>query len=82
MSGFISSAGENYLLSLVANAQPALPIYYFGLVKKESSGNDRMTELMVEIQKGAKAFLKQEYTYVAVFVAVMAVPALGAIVLV
>ncbi|HAS11122.1 MAG TPA: sodium-translocating pyrophosphatase, partial [Acidimicrobiaceae bacterium] len=62
-----------YLALVSALAGLGLAFYYFGLVKKESSGNERMTELMLEIQAGAKAFLKQEYTYVAIFVVVLAV---------
>jgi K(+)-stimulated pyrophosphate-energized sodium pump len=62
-----------YLALVSALAALGLAFYYFGLVKKESPGNDRMRELMVEIQNGAKAFLTQEYTYVAIFVVVLAV---------
>jgi K(+)-stimulated pyrophosphate-energized sodium pump len=62
-----------YLALASALAGLALAFYYFGLVKKESPGSPRMVELMEEIALGARAFLKQEYTYVAVFVAVMAV---------
>ncbi len=62
-----------YLALVSALAGLGLAFYYFGLVKKESPGNPRMVELMEEIALGARAFLKQEYTYVAVFVAVMAV---------
>ena len=36
------------------------------------AGNERMVFLMGEIQKGARAFLKQEYTWIAGFVVVMA----------
>ena len=62
-----------YLALVSALAGLGLAAFYFGAVKKESSGNARMTELMEEIALGARAFLKQEYTYVAAFVAVMAV---------
>ncbi len=62
-----------YLALASALAGLGLAFYYFGLVKKESPGNPRMVELMEEIALGARAFLKQEYTYVAVFVVVMAV---------
>ena len=62
-----------YLALLSALAALGLAFFYFGQVKKASPGNDRMVELMVAIQDGAKAFLRQEYTYVAVFVAVMSV---------
>ena len=62
-----------YLALVSALAGLGLAFFYFGLVKKESPGNERMQELMLAIQDGAKAFLRQEYTYVAIFVAVMAV---------
>ena len=62
-----------YLALASAFAGLGLAAYYFAAVKKESPGNPRMVELMEEIAKGARAFLKQEYTYVAIFVAVMAV---------
>ncbi len=45
--------------------------YFFQDVKKASPGNERMVFLMTEIQKGARAFLKQEYTWVSGFVVVM-----------
>jgi K(+)-stimulated pyrophosphate-energized sodium pump len=61
------------LALLSALAALGLAAFYFTAVKKEDPGNDRMVELMTAIQDGAKAFLKQEYTYVAIFVAIMAV---------
>ena len=62
-----------YVALLSALAGLGLAAFYFGAVKKEDPGTPRMVELMEEIAAGARAFLKQEYTYVAVFVAVMAV---------
>jgi len=50
-----------------------LAFYFFGLVKKESPGDERMVFLMTEIQKGARAFLKQEYTWVSAFAVAMLV---------
>ncbi len=47
--------------------------YYYTSVKKADPGNERMVYLMNEIQSGAKAFLKQEYTWVTGFVVVLAV---------
>jgi len=47
--------------------------YFFQDVKKADPGNARMVHLMTEIQKGAKAFLNQEYKWVSVFVLAMAV---------
>ncbi len=62
-----------YYALVSALAALALAGYFFNEVKKASPGNERMVFLMTEIQKGAKAFLKQEYTWVSGFVVVMAV---------
>lgn len=61
-----------YLAALSAIAALILAGYYYKSVKANSPGNDRMVFLMTEIQKGAQAFLKKEYSWVAVFVAVLA----------
>ena len=42
-------------------------------MKSAPPGNDLMVRIMNEIQSGARAFLKQEYTWVAGFVVIMAV---------
>ncbi len=47
--------------------------FFFSSVKKASPGDERMVFLMTEIQKGARAFLKAEYTWVSVFVVIMIV---------
>ena len=62
-----------YLAFLSALAALGLAVFFYGDVKKASPGNERMVYLMNEIQAGAKAFLRQEYTWVAVFVVVLAV---------
>jgi len=62
-----------YLALLSAIGALALAAFYFGAVKKESPGNARMVELMESIAEGARAFLRAEYTYVAIFVVVMMV---------
>ncbi|MEM9130754.1 MAG: sodium-translocating pyrophosphatase [Actinomycetota bacterium] len=62
-----------YLAFLSALAALGLAAFFFQNVKAASPGNDRMVFLMNEIQAGARAFLKQEYTWVAGFVVVMAV---------
>jgi K(+)-stimulated pyrophosphate-energized sodium pump len=62
-----------YLALLSALAALVLAAFFFQNVKKADPGNERMVFLMTEIQKGAKAFLRQEYTWVAGFVVVMAV---------
>ena len=62
-----------YLAFVSALAALGLAAFFFQDVKKASPGSERMIFLMTEIQKGAKAFLKQEYTWVAGFAAVLAV---------
>ncbi|MEL6985420.1 MAG: sodium/proton-translocating pyrophosphatase, partial [Actinomycetota bacterium] len=62
-----------YLAFISALAALGLAAFFYTDVKKASPGNDRMVFLMNEIQTGAKAFLRQEYTWVAVFVVVLAV---------
>ena len=60
-----------YLAMISAVAGLLLAGYYYKSVESASPGNDRMVFLMKEIQKGARAFLKQEYTWVSVFVLAM-----------
>ena len=62
-----------YLAAVSAIAALGLAAFFFRYVGAASPGNDRMVFLMEEIQKGAQAFLKAEYTWVAGFVVVMAV---------
>ena len=62
-----------YLAALSALAGLVLAAYYYKLVEAASPGNDRMVFLMTEIQKGARAFLKKEYQWVAVFAVAMAI---------
>jgi len=47
-------------------------IYLYFYINKQSSGTDKMKEIADAIQEGAKAFLKVEFKYLAVFVAVVA----------
>ncbi len=62
-----------YLALISSLAALGLAGYFFADVKKASPGSDRMIFLMTEIQKGAKAFLRQEYTWVSGFAVVMAI---------
>lgn len=62
-----------YLALLSAVAGLGLATYFYTSVKAASPGSDRMIFLMTEIQKGARAFLKQEYTWVSIFVGAMMV---------
>ncbi len=49
-----------------------LAFYYTRVVLASPQGNERMVELSAAIREGAMAFLKREYTWVSVFVVVMA----------
>ena len=62
-----------YIALVSALAALALAAFYYKDVTSASPGNERMVALMNQIQAGARAFLRQEYTWVAGFVVVMAV---------
>jgi K(+)-stimulated pyrophosphate-energized sodium pump len=49
----------------------ALAAYFYTVVRRADPGNERMVELMQAIQVGARAFLRREYRWIAVFVALM-----------
>jgi K(+)-stimulated pyrophosphate-energized sodium pump len=58
---------------LTAIAGLALAAYFYTVVRKADPGNERMVELMHAIQEGARAFLRREYQWIAVFVVAMTV---------
>ena len=62
-----------YLALISALAGLGLAVFYFKSVGAASPGTDRMVMIMTEIQKGSRAFLNQQYRWVAGFVVVMAV---------
>ena len=62
-----------YLAMISAIASLLLAGYFFKSVESAPPGNERMVFLMNEIQKGARTFLKQEYTWVSVFVLAMVI---------
>ena len=62
-----------YLAAASAIAALALAFYYYKKVEEAPPGDERMVFLMGEIQKGARAFLKKEYQWVAVFAVILAV---------
>ncbi|MCQ3808962.1 MAG: sodium-translocating pyrophosphatase [Acidimicrobiia bacterium] len=62
-----------YLAGLSAIIALLLAFFFYRVVKAAPPGNSRMVDLMNEIQAGAKAFLKQEYSWVAGFVVIMAI---------
>ena len=48
-------------------------LFLFNYVKGKDAGTEKMREIAGLIQEGSRAFLKTEYTYLGVFVAIMAV---------
>ena len=62
-----------YLAGGSAIAALLLAFFFYRNVAAASPGDDRMIFLMTEIQKGARAFLKKEYTWVAFFVTALAI---------
>ena len=62
-----------YVAMVSALAALALAAFYYKDVQSAPPGDERMVGLMHQIQAGARAFLRQEYTWVAGFVVVMAV---------
>ena len=62
-----------YIALVSALAALALAAFYYKNVSSAPAGNERMVSIMKQIQAGARAFLRQEYTWVAGFVVAMAV---------
>ena len=62
-----------YIALVSALAALVLAAFFYKDVQAAPPGNERMVSLMNQIQAGARAFLRQEYTWVAGFVVVMAV---------
>ncbi|MEX1006175.1 MAG: sodium-translocating pyrophosphatase [Acidimicrobiia bacterium] len=61
-------------IALVAGvAALGLAVFYTRAVLATSQGNERMVEIAAAIREGAMAFIRREYTWVAAFVAGMAV---------
>ncbi|MEX2655612.1 MAG: sodium-translocating pyrophosphatase [Acidimicrobiia bacterium] len=61
-------------VALVAGvAALGLAVFYTRAVLATSQGNERMVEIAAAIREGAMAFIRREYTWVAAFVAGMAV---------
>lgn len=62
-----------YLAAASAIAALALAAFFYKAVEAAPPGDDRMVFLMTEIQKGARAFLYKEYSWVAIFVVALAI---------
>ncbi len=62
-----------YIAVVAALSGLGLAFYFYGVVNKADPGNDRMQEIALAIREGSQTFLRTEYKWVAVFVAIMAV---------
>ncbi len=62
-----------YIALVAGGLALILAVYYTRVVLAADQGNERMIELATAIRQGAMAFLRREYTWVSVFVVVMAV---------
>jgi K(+)-stimulated pyrophosphate-energized sodium pump len=60
---------EPWLIAPIAAAISMLAgLYFYNYVNKQDSGTERMKEISAAIKEGSKAFLKREYTILAIFV--------------
>jgi len=65
---------EAWLLAPISAAISVLVgLYFYNYVNKKDSGTDKMKEISDLIRLGAAAFLRREYTTLAIFVSVVAV---------
>ncbi|MEA1901965.1 MAG: sodium-translocating pyrophosphatase [Actinomycetota bacterium] len=62
-----------YIALVAGVAALVLAVYFSRAVLAFPRGNERMVELSTAIRHGAMAFMKREYTWVSVFVVIMAV---------
>ncbi len=69
----MASTSFVYVAVVVALLALGLAVYFAKQVLAAPRGNARMIEISDAIREGAMAFLRREYTWVAVFVVVMAV---------
>jgi K(+)-stimulated pyrophosphate-energized sodium pump len=58
---------------ITASISILVAIYLYFYINKQSSGTEKMKEIADAIQEGARAFLKVEFKYLGMFVAVMAI---------
>jgi len=64
---------ELWLLAPISSVLSILVgLFLFNYVKNKDAGTDKMRDIAAAIQEGSRSFLKTEYTYLGVFVAIMA----------
>jgi K(+)-stimulated pyrophosphate-energized sodium pump len=62
-----------YLAPIVSIVSILLGVFLFNYVSSKDPGTEKMKNIAAAIQEGSRSFLKTEYTYLAVFVSVMAI---------
>ncbi|MGQ9531093.1 MAG: sodium-translocating pyrophosphatase [Candidatus Bathycorpusculaceae bacterium] len=62
-----------FIAPLSAIISIVVGLYFYRYVEKQESGTKRMQEIAIAIKEGADAFLRREYSILAMFVAVVAV---------
>jgi K(+)-stimulated pyrophosphate-energized sodium pump len=63
---------ESWLIAPISALVSILAgLYFYYFVNKQDSGTDRMKEIASAIRTGANAFLKREYTVLAIFVVIV-----------
>ncbi len=62
-----------YAVPVCALAALVFALILWSKLSKADAGNDRMKEIAAAIHEGAMAFMKREYTYLAIFVVVLTV---------
>ncbi len=61
-----------YTTLLITSLGLAYIVWAFSWVRKQEKGSDKMESISAQIAAGARAFLKTEYRYISIFVAVTA----------
>ena len=62
-----------FVAPLSALVSVLVGLYFYRYVNKQDSGTERMREISGAIKEGAAAFIKREYTTLAIFVIIVAI---------
>jgi K(+)-stimulated pyrophosphate-energized sodium pump len=73
-NGKVEKMFEPWLIAPIAAVISILAgLYFYRYVEKQDSGNEKMREISDAIRSGADAFIKREYTTLAIFVGIVSV---------
>ena len=62
-----------FIAPLSALVSILVGLYFYNYVNKQDSGTERMREISGAIKEGAAAFIRREYTTLAIFVIIVAI---------